>query len=147
MNNCTGCHSTSYALQSAFDEAGWNKIIDLMKVVPVTGVYPGPRCEVQPDHGTHQKRLPPTSHSARGPGESSMKAWRVRAHGRGSARRLDALRLPLNPDAGHRHPVQRERRHRLVARVPLQKWVSCRTTAPLGLDARSTSPATTPTAA
>src|SRR5205823_273228 len=29
MNNCTGCHSTSYALQFRFDEAGWSKIIDL----------------------------------------------------------------------------------------------------------------------
>src|SRR2546422_11658432 len=45
MNNCTGCHSTSYALQFRFDEAGWSKIIDLMKVVPVTGVYPGPNAK------------------------------------------------------------------------------------------------------
>ena len=35
MNNCTGCHSTSYVLQFRFDEAGWSKIIDLMKIVPV----------------------------------------------------------------------------------------------------------------
>ena len=42
MNNCTACHSTSYALQFRFDEAGWNKIINLMKVVPNNGVYPGP---------------------------------------------------------------------------------------------------------
>jgi hypothetical protein len=26
MNNCTGCHSTSYVLQFRFDEAGWNKM-------------------------------------------------------------------------------------------------------------------------
>src|SRR5215468_12316165 len=39
-NQCTGCHSPSYILQFRFDEAGWNKIIDLMKVVPNTGVFP-----------------------------------------------------------------------------------------------------------
>src|SRR6266545_1423794 len=42
MNNCTACHSPSYVLQFQFDEAGWNKIISLMKVVPNSGVYPGP---------------------------------------------------------------------------------------------------------
>src|SRR5438093_10866426 len=38
-NNCTACHSPGYALQFKFDEAGWNKIINLMKVVPGSGVY------------------------------------------------------------------------------------------------------------
>jgi cytochrome c5 len=38
-NNCTACHSPGYALQFRFDEADWNKIIDLMKVVPGSGVY------------------------------------------------------------------------------------------------------------
>src|SRR6185503_12475523 len=42
MNNCTACHSTSYVLQFRFDEDGWNKIIDLMKVVANNGAYPGP---------------------------------------------------------------------------------------------------------
>src|SRR3984893_9983154 len=40
-NECTGCHTPGYPLQFKFDEAGWNKIINLMKVVPGTGVYPG----------------------------------------------------------------------------------------------------------
>src|SRR5204862_6725013 len=39
MNNCTACHSSSYALQFRFDEAGWSTVIDLMKVVPNNGVY------------------------------------------------------------------------------------------------------------
>src|SRR5215468_4124732 len=40
-NECTGCHTPGYPLQFKFDEAGWNKIINLMKVVPGSGVYPG----------------------------------------------------------------------------------------------------------
>ena len=41
-NQCTGCHTPGYPLQFRFDEAGWTKIINLMKVIPGTGVYPGP---------------------------------------------------------------------------------------------------------
>src|ERR1700720_357078 len=40
-NQCTGCHTPGYPLQFKFDEAGWNKIINLMKVVANTGEYPG----------------------------------------------------------------------------------------------------------
>src|SRR5262249_10950824 len=32
INNCTSCHPPGYILQFRFDEAGWNKIINLMKV-------------------------------------------------------------------------------------------------------------------
>src|SRR5262249_16823547 len=32
INNCTACHPPGYILQFRFDEAGWNKIINLMKV-------------------------------------------------------------------------------------------------------------------
>src|SRR5207244_2701872 len=71
-NNCTGCHSTSYALQFRFDEAGWSKIIDLMKVVPVTGVYPGPNAKSNQIMERHQKPLSAYLARARGPGESSM---------------------------------------------------------------------------
>jgi hypothetical protein len=67
MNNCTGCHSTSYALQFRFDEAGWSKIIDLMKIVPVTGVYPGrPRSRTRSSNAT-RKRSPPTSRAPAAP--------------------------------------------------------------------------------
>ena len=38
MNNCNGCHTPSYPLQFKFDEVGWNRIIDLMKVIGGTGV-------------------------------------------------------------------------------------------------------------
>ena len=36
-NQCTGCHTPGYPLQFKFDEAGWNKIINLMKMVQGTG--------------------------------------------------------------------------------------------------------------
>ena len=52
-NLCTGCHTSSYVLQFRFDEDGWNKIIDLMKVVPNNGVYPA-----NPKANAHD-RIPP----------------------------------------------------------------------------------------
>src|SRR5260221_5155847 len=73
MNNCTGCTSTSYALQFRFDEAGWSKIIDLMKVVPVTGVYPGPNAKQSQIMDQQQKELAACLARAHGPVESSMK--------------------------------------------------------------------------
>ncbi len=101
MNNCTGCHSTSYALQFRFDEAGWSKIIDLMKIVPVTGVYPGPNAKSNQIMERHQKELSAYLARARGPGESSMKAA-ARARPTGEAARAvwTLYDLPLNPDAG-----------------------------------------------
>jgi streptogramin lyase len=32
-NNCNGCHTPSYPFQFKFDEQGWSRIIDLMKVI------------------------------------------------------------------------------------------------------------------
>jgi len=61
MNNCTGCHSTSYALQFRFDEAGWSKIIDLMKVVPVTGFIRGRMPNPTRSWSAIRSRSPPTS--------------------------------------------------------------------------------------
>src|SRR5207302_1923524 len=87
MNNCTGCHSTSYALQFRFDEAGWSKIIDLMKVVPVTGVYPGPNAKSNQIMERHQRPLAAYLARARGPGESSMKIA-VRPRPAGEAARV-----------------------------------------------------------
>jgi streptogramin lyase len=37
-NNCNGCHTPSYPLQFRFDEVGWNRIINLMKVIGGGGV-------------------------------------------------------------------------------------------------------------
>ncbi|HYS91024.1 MAG TPA: carboxypeptidase regulatory-like domain-containing protein, partial [Bradyrhizobium sp.] len=101
MNNCTGCHSTSYALQFRFDEAGWSKIIDLMKVVPVTGVYPGPNAKSNQIMERHQKQLAAYLARVRGPGESSMKiAVRPRPAGESARVVWTLYDLPLNPDAG-----------------------------------------------
>ncbi len=101
MNNCTGCHSTSYALQFRFDEAGWSKIIDLMKVVPVTGVYPGPNAKSNQIMERHQKPLAAYLARARGPGESSMKMPpRARPAGEAARAVWTLYDLPLNPDAG-----------------------------------------------
>src|SRR6266478_2553029 len=38
-NQCTGCHTPGYVPQFKFDEAGWNKVINLMKLIPN---YPSP---------------------------------------------------------------------------------------------------------
>ena len=101
MNNCTGCHSSSYALQFRFDETGWNKIIDLMKVVPVTGVYPGPNAKPNQIIARHQKELAAYLARARGPGESSMKvAARPRPTGEAARAVWTLYDLPLNPASG-----------------------------------------------
>ena len=101
MNNCTGCHSTSYALQFRFDEAGWSKIIDLMKIVPVTGVYPGPNAKPNQILERHQKPLAAYLARARGPGESSMKvASRPRPTGEAARAVWTLYDLQLNPDTG-----------------------------------------------
>ena len=99
-NNCTGCHAPSYVLQFRFDEAGWNKIIDLMKVVPNSGVYPAnPKPNALIDY--HQKQLAAYLARARGPGESSMKITpRPRPTGEAARVVWTLYDLPLNPDAG-----------------------------------------------
>jgi len=63
-NQCTGCHSPGYVLQFRFDEAGWNKIINLMKNVANTGVMPqNPRPTTSSNIA--RKNLPPTLHAPR----------------------------------------------------------------------------------
>jgi streptogramin lyase len=43
-NNCTGCHTASYALQNRWDAQGWGILVDLMTVFPSSGVpVPGLR--------------------------------------------------------------------------------------------------------
>ncbi len=54
MNQCTGCHTPSYVLQFRFDEGGWNRIINLMKLVNNVGVVPA-ECEAQSDHGAQSE--------------------------------------------------------------------------------------------
>ena len=101
MNNCTGCHPPGYLLQFRFDEAGWSKVIDLMKVVPGTGVYPGPNARVNEIMARNQKELAAYLARARGPGETSM-TFTPRPRPTGEAARAvwRIYDLPLNPDVG-----------------------------------------------
>jgi len=100
-NECTGCHTPGYPLQFKFDEAGWNKIINLMKVVPGSGVYPGANAKVSQIIEFNRKELAVYLARARGPGESSMK-FKDRPRPTGEAARVvwQTYDLPLNPDAG-----------------------------------------------
>src|SRR5262249_4541010 len=66
--NCTGCHTASFPLQHRFDEEGWNKILNLMKHVNVSGVYFGPDHKATPNIEFHQKDLAKYLARARGPG-------------------------------------------------------------------------------
>ena len=101
MNSCTGCHSTSFVLQMRFDEPGWNKIIDLMKRVPVSGVYPGPNAKPNMILDRHQQELAAYLARARGPGASSMKfVARPRPTGEAARAVWTLYDLPLNPDTG-----------------------------------------------
>lgn len=100
-NNCTACHTPSYVLQFRFDEAGWNKIIDLMKMVPNNGVYPGPQAKPNALMDRVQKPLAAYLARARGPGTSSMKEVSRPRPTDESARAVWTLYdLELNPNAG-----------------------------------------------
>src|SRR5579884_3858769 len=100
-NECTGCHTPGYPLQFKFDEAGWNKIINLMKVVPGSGVYPGANAKVSQIIEFNRKELAAYLARARGPGETSMK-FKDRPRPTGEAARVvwKTYDVPLNPDSG-----------------------------------------------
>jgi len=100
-NNCTACHTPGYPLQFKFDEAGWNKIINLMKVVPGSGVYPGASAKKNAIMDFNQKELAAYLARARGPGPTSMKI-KDRPRPTGEAARVvwTTYDLPLNPEAG-----------------------------------------------
>jgi streptogramin lyase len=99
-NMCTGCHTPSYVLQFRFDEDGWNKIIDLMKVVPNTGVYPAkPKANALIEY--NQKQLAAYLARARGPGESALKiAPRARPSGEAARAVWTLYDVPMIPEAG-----------------------------------------------
>jgi streptogramin lyase/mono/diheme cytochrome c family protein len=100
-NQCTGCHTPGYPLQFKFDEAGWNKIINLMKVVSGTGEYPGANAKVNGIIEFNRKELAAYLARARGPGETSMK-FKDRPRPTGEAARVTwtTYDVPLNPDTG-----------------------------------------------
>jgi hypothetical protein len=97
-NQCTGCHTPGYPLQFKFDEAGWNKVINLMKTIPN---LPGPNARVNQIINYNQKELAAYLARARGPGETSMK-FKERPRPIGEAARVmwKTYDVPLNPDSG-----------------------------------------------
>jgi virginiamycin B lyase len=97
-NQCTGCHTPGYPLQFKFDEAGWNKVINLMKTIPT---LPGPNARVNQIINYNQKELAAYLARARGPGETSMK-FKDRPRPTGEAARVmwKTYDVPLNPDSG-----------------------------------------------
>jgi streptogramin lyase len=99
-NNCTGCHTPSYVLQFRFDEDGWSKIIEMMKVVPNSGVYPtDPKPNAIIDY--HQKQLAAYLARARGPSESSMRITpRPRVSGEAARVVWKLYDLPMVPGVG-----------------------------------------------
>ena len=132
-NECTGCHTPGYPLQFKFDEAGWNKIINLMKVVPGSGVYPGPNAKASRIIEYNRKELAAYLARARGPGETSMKIQdRPRPTGEAARVVWTTYDLPLNPDAGI---GTRGREVRRSMTAPIGAWASppssarCRMTA------------------
>jgi virginiamycin B lyase len=99
MNQCTGCHTPSYILQHKFDEAGWNKIINLMKTVNNRGVpQPGQNNQII---GLNQKELAAYLAKVRGPGESPIKIKeRPRPTGEAARAVWTLYDVPLNQDVG-----------------------------------------------
>jgi mono/diheme cytochrome c family protein len=98
-NQCTGCHNPGYVLQFRFDEAGWNKVINMMKRIPA--VFANPTAKPNAIIDYNQKALAAYLARARGPGESSMKfTARSRATGEAARATWTLYDLPLNPDVG-----------------------------------------------
>ena len=98
--NCTGCHSASYPLQHRFDAEGWSKVLDLMKMVNVLGVYPRPDGKPTGNIEFHQKELANYLARARGPGESSMK-FKLRPRPSGEAARVVVKEYDFPMEGGH----------------------------------------------
>jgi streptogramin lyase/mono/diheme cytochrome c family protein len=100
MNQCTGCHTPSYPLQFRFDEAGWNRVINLMKIVVNTGTIPA---NPQPNQiiDLNQKELAAYLAKVRGPAESPIKV-KERPRVTGEAVRVvwTTYDVPQNPDTG-----------------------------------------------
>jgi streptogramin lyase len=98
LNYCTACHTTNYALQFKFDEAGWNRIIEFMKVIG-SGAYVEETARTNPVIDLYQKELAAYLARARGPGETSMK-FTPRPRPTGEAARVvwKIYNLPVNPN-------------------------------------------------
>jgi streptogramin lyase len=97
-NNCTSCHTPSYALQHRFDEAGWNAIIGAMKAINVYGFY-RPNGPINPVLDFHQKELAHYLAKVRGAGQSDFRVTtRPRPSGEAARAVFREYDIPLNPD-------------------------------------------------
>ncbi len=99
--NCGGCHTPNFVLQNKFDENGWSAIIDLMKVVPVTGIYPGEKAKPNAILQHHQKELAAYLARVRGPGSQPLQIReRPRPSGEAARAVFREVDLPVNPATG-----------------------------------------------
>jgi streptogramin lyase len=99
MNQCTGCHTPSYILQFRFDEGGWSRIINLMKLVNNVGVVP-PNAKPNQIMELNQKELAAYLAKVRGPGESPKIKERARPTGEAARVVWTTYDVPQNPDVG-----------------------------------------------
>jgi len=86
-------------LQFRFDEAGWNKVINMMKRIPA--VFADPAAKANAIIEFNQKPLAAYLARARGPGESSMKFTpRPRPTGEAARATWTLYDVPINPETG-----------------------------------------------
>ena len=99
-NQCVGCHAPNYVLQFKFDEAGWNKIVNLMKVIINTGVY-DPNRKANQIIELNQKQLVAYLAKVRGPNSAPIQIKeRPRPTGEAARATWTLYDVPLNRDAG-----------------------------------------------
>ena len=146
-NQCTGCHTPGYPLQFRFDEAGWNKIINLMKVIAGHRRLSGPNAKPNGIIEFNQKELAAYLARARGPGETSMK-FKERPRPTGEAARVvwttydcRSTRMPASAPTPSTTPMTAP----TGRSAPPPSSASCPMTAAWASTAISISPSTTPT--
>jgi streptogramin lyase len=99
-NNCNGCHVPSYILQFKFDQQGWSRVIDLMKVIG--GGLPQDRPANQ-IHQMNQQRLAGYLAKVRGPNSQPLKiAERPRVSGEAARAVWTLYDVERVPEAGQR---------------------------------------------
>jgi virginiamycin B lyase len=99
-NNCNGCHVPSYILQFKFDQQGWSRVIDLMKVIG--GGLPTDRPANQ-IHQMNQQRLAAYLAKVRGPNSAPLKiAERPRPSGEAARAVWQLYDVERVPEASYR---------------------------------------------
>jgi streptogramin lyase len=101
-NACTTCHQPNYILQNRFDSQGWTAILNLMRVINITGGYNGEDAAASPAIEYHKKELADYLARMRGPGPTAMKI-KLRPRPTGEAARVvyTEYDVPLDPANGY----------------------------------------------